>query len=82
MRFLPFVFILGVSTLWGQMNSLSLDSCLYWARLNYPIYRQSELFKAQMMTNVQGIKEAWLPKLNLSLQGTYQTEVVQFNRPS
>lgn len=81
MRFLPFVFILGVSTLWGQMNSLSLDSCLYWARLNYPIYRQSELFKAQMMTNVQGIKEAWLPKLNLSLQGTYQTEVVQFNIP-
>jgi len=34
-----------------------------------------------MMTNVQGIKEAWLPKLNVGLQGTYQTEVVQFNIP-
>jgi outer membrane protein TolC len=39
------------------------------------------MFKAQMVVNVQGIKESWLPKLNLNLQGTYQSEVVQFNLP-
>jgi hypothetical protein len=37
MRFLPFIFVFGASTLWGQMNSLSLDSCLHRARLNYPV---------------------------------------------
>lgn len=81
MRFLALIFVFATSSLWSQMNTVNLDSCLRWARLNYPLYRQSELFKAQMMTNVQGIKEAWLPKLNLSVQGIYQSEVVQFNIP-
>lgn len=79
---ITFIFLwILTSTAWGQLSSINVDSCLRWATLNYPIYRQSELFKAQMMTNVQGIKEAWLPKLNLGLQGTYQSEVVQFNIP-
>ena len=81
MRFLIVLLAFSTSPMWGQLNSINLDSCLRWASLNYPIYRQSDLYKAQMVTNVQGIREAWLPKLNLSIQGTYQSEVVQFNIP-
>ena len=81
MRFFIVLLAFSTSPMWGQLNSINLDSCLRWASLNYPIYRQSDLYKAQMVTNVQGIREAWLPKLNLSIQGTYQSEVVQFNIP-
>lgn len=77
-----FLFLLfSTSSFWTQETKTSLDSCLRWSAQNYPIYRQSERFKEQMVLNVQGIKETWIPKVNLNIQGTYQTEVVQFNIP-
>jgi len=77
-----FLFLLfSTSSFWAQETKTSLDSCLRWSAQNYPIYRQSERFKEQMVLNVQGIKETWIPKVNLNIQGTYQTEVVQFNIP-
>ncbi len=78
---LSFVFLCFTFTAFSQETSISLDSCIRWSTVHYPLYRQSEMFKAQMVVNVQGIKESWLPKLNLNLQGTYQSEVVQFNLP-
>lgn len=77
-----FLFLLfSTSSFWTQETKTSLDSCLRWSAQNYPIYRQSERFKEQMVLNVQGIKETWIPKVNFNIQGTYQTEVVQFNIP-
>ena len=77
-----FLFLLfSTSSFWAQETKTTLDSCLRWSAQNYPIYRQSERFKEQMVLNVQGIKETWIPKVNLNIQGTYQTEVVQFNIP-
>ncbi|NDB34513.1 MAG: hypothetical protein EB023_04020 [Flavobacteriia bacterium] len=77
-----FLFLLfSITSFWAQETKTTLDSCLRWSAQNYPIYRQSERFKEQMVLNVQGIKETWIPKVNLNIQGTYQTEVVQFNIP-
>jgi outer membrane protein TolC len=83
MKFLFYVsFFLGISTVsFAQQSSVSLDSCIRWAKLNYPLYKQNELYKAQSNVNLKAIQEAWLPKMNFNLQAVYQSEVVQFNIP-
>jgi outer membrane protein TolC len=58
-----------------------LDSCVVWAKANYPLIKQDPLFNEVSALNVRAINEAWLPKLTMNLQGVYQTEVVQFNLP-
>jgi len=75
------ILIANLNTLLAQEMRISLDSCIQWTKRNYPIYKQSELYKTQQAINVSAIREAWLPKLNLNATGTYQSEVVQFNIP-
>ncbi|MFM6935374.1 MAG: TolC family protein [Flavobacteriales bacterium] len=58
-----------------------LDSCVAWAKSNYPLLKQNQLFDEVSSLNIHAINEAWLPKLNMNVQGVYQSEVVQFNIP-
>jgi outer membrane protein TolC len=58
-----------------------LDSCVIWAKTNYPLIKQNPLFKEASELNVRAINESWLPKLTMNVQGVYQSEVVQFNFP-
>ena len=58
-----------------------LDSCVTWAKNNYPLIKQNQLFAEVSLLNIRAINEAWLPKLNMTIQGIYQSEVVQFNIP-
>lgn len=58
-----------------------LDSCVHWAKANYPLIKQDPLLTEVSALNVRAINEAWLPKLTMNVQGVYQTEVVQFNIP-
>lgn len=60
---------------------VSLDSCISWAKTNYPLKKQDPLFIDNSQLNVQAINESWMPKLSMNVQGIYQTEVVQFNLP-
>jgi outer membrane protein TolC len=83
MKFLCYLsFCIGISTVsFAQQRLISLDSCIRWAKLNYPLYKQNEIYKAQSNVNIKAIQEAWLPKLNVNVQAVYQSEVVQFNFP-
>ena len=82
MKFLVYFFLLfSLNVFFAQETSISLDSCIQWTKRNFPIYKQSELYKTQQAINVSAIREAWLPKLNLNASATYQSEVVQFNIP-
>jgi outer membrane protein TolC len=65
----------------AQEKSVSLDSCLRWAKMNFPLLKQSELAQANSSLNVNAIHEAWLPKVNFLAQATYNSEVVAFNLP-
>ncbi len=58
-----------------------LDSCVQWAKSNYPLIKQNQLFNEVSELNIRAINESWLPKLTMNVQGVYQTEVVQFNLP-
>lgn len=60
---------------------IMLDSCVVWAKANYPLIKQNQLFNQVSELNIRAINESWLPKLTMNVQGVYQTEVVQFNFP-
>src|SRR6218665_811729 len=62
-------------------QSISLDSCISWAKQNYPSIKQNQVTLLQAEQNEKGINEAWLPKISFQGQATYNTEVVAFNFP-
>ncbi|MEN9997483.1 MAG: hypothetical protein RI922_473 [Bacteroidota bacterium] len=69
-----FSIIIG-SISFGQ-KSVSLDSCISWAKKNYPLMRQNALIQQNSDVSLKAINENWLPKLSFLAQGVYQTEVV------
>jgi outer membrane protein TolC len=62
-------------------QSISLDSCISWAKQNYPSIKQNQVTLLQAEQNEKAISEAWLPKIGFLAQATYNTEVVAFNFP-
>jgi len=65
----------------ASAQSISLDSCISWAKQNYPSIKQNQVTLMQAQQNEKAISEAWLPKINFMGQATYNTEVVAFNFP-
>ncbi|MFM1915204.1 MAG: hypothetical protein RLZZ531_873 [Bacteroidota bacterium] len=62
-------------------QTILLDSCVKWAKANFPLVKQNQLLNQVSTLNVQAINESWLPKISMNVQGVYQSEVVQFNLP-
>ena len=82
MKRTSFIFLFIILSAQSQAQKLILlDSCIAWSKANYPLIQQNQLFDQVSGLNVRAINEAWLPKLNMNIQGVYQTEVVQFNFP-
>lgn len=67
--------ILISSISFGQ-NSVSLDSCIVWAKKQYPLLRQNALIDQASDVTLKTINENWYPKLSFLAQGVYQSEVV------
>jgi len=74
--------ILAISsaTVTGQ-ETITIDSCIHWAKENYPLFRQNAVTSQLLEQNEKAVRENWLPKLSFMAQATYNTEVVQFNFP-
>ena len=62
-------------------ESVTLDSCIHWAKQNYPLIRQNGLLAEYSASNIKTINENWYPKLSFLAKGTYNTEVVAFDIP-
>lgn len=65
----------------SAQNAVTLDSCIVWAKRNYPLIKQNGLLADYSNTNIQSINENWYPKLSFLARATYNTEVVAFNFP-
>ncbi|MEO6905083.1 MAG: TolC family protein, partial [Ginsengibacter sp.] len=61
----------------AQSNSITLDSCYFLARQNYPLIKQQELITKTSEYNLENIKKGFLPKININGQVTYQSDVTQ-----
>lgn len=62
-------------------NTVSLDSCVAWAKRNYPQLKQNGLILQQTNLNDKALRENWYPKLNFLAQATVNSEVVKLNFP-
>lgn len=61
----------------GQSNSITLDSCYFLARRNYPLVKQQELISKTSEYTLENISKGFLPQININGQATYQSDVTQ-----
>ena len=53
---------------------VTLDSCRNWAKANYPAIRQYALIEKSTEYSVSNAARAWIPRVVLSAQATYQSD--------
>lgn len=70
------IFSILISSIGFGQNSVSLDSCIVWAKNHYPLIRQNALIMQNSDVSLKAINENWFPKLSFLAQGVYQSEVV------
>lgn len=58
-----------------QAQELSLDSCLVWARQNFPSVQQLGLIEASKSYTLNNVRTTNLPRLQIAGQATYQSDV-------
>ena len=76
MKKLLVLLLLPAQLIYAQ-NEVSLDSCYYWARENYPKLKQSEIWQEITSLKKENIKTNYLPQVTLSGQATYQSDVTK-----
>lgn len=76
MKKLVYITFLITSTLIGQEN-LSLDACYNLLLENYPLAKQTEILARQNELDLEVIKTKKMPKLDLLVQATYQSDVTK-----
>ena len=71
---LPILVLLVVQFSYAQ-QSLTLENCYELANKNYPLAKQSELFAQKSAYETASLNTAKLPKIDLNVQTTYQSDV-------
>lgn len=77
MRFLISIFVIltGINI----HAQITLDSCIYLARQNFPQYGQIKLLNEALDKQLWNISTNWLPTLNGTAQASYQSNVIDIN---
>lgn len=58
-----------------QAQDLSLDSCLVWARQNFPSFQQLGLIETAKSYTLANVRSSNLPRLQIAAQASYQSDV-------
>ncbi len=75
-KLLTLILLLGIQPIFAQQ--ISLDSCVAAAESNWPAFKKELRISQKRDLIEQTLKKNYLPKLNLSGQATYQSEVITF----
>lgn len=59
----------------NALQSVTLDSCLAWAKQNYPLVKQKEYLNQTLDLSLENIAKGKLPRVQVLGQATYQSEV-------
>ncbi|WP_163708018.1 TolC family protein [Mangrovibacterium lignilyticum] len=54
---------------------VSLADCQQWAREVHPLMKQKELYRQMSELKLDNIQAAWLPRLDVNAQASYQSDV-------
>lgn len=57
---------------------MSIDSCRYLARENYPLIAKYQLVERSAEYSVVNASRAWLPQVHFSAQATWQTDAARY----
>lgn len=78
---LPALALCCAGPLTAQTGAVSLDSCIAWAELHYPLAKQKDYIQILADNNTQATHHAWLPQVSADVRATYQSEVTSFSFP-
>lgn len=81
-KFLTLIVLLLSSSAFAQQNTVDIKMCRDSAKVNWPNFKKSELYQREKNLLVKNLGKNYLPKLNFSLNATYQSEVVDFGATS
>ncbi len=73
--------LFSTSAGYSQNDPLSLSQSISTVRTNYPLLNQNDYYKLAGESNRQILQNEWLPRINLTGQATYQSEVTSFDFP-
>jgi len=65
-----------------SQEQITLEMCYQSLKTNFPIAKQSALYETQNKLDLDIIKTKKLPKINLSAQITYQSDVIEIPIPN
>jgi len=78
MRKTLLIFALVISFGLIQAQNISLDSCIVAAKQNWPAFKKQISIANKRQLVEQTLNKNYLPKLNISGQASYQSEVITF----
>ena len=61
-----------------SMSAISIEECYRLVRENYPLIKQYELTEATSMYSFENAAMGYLPRISLSGQAVYQSDVTEF----
>jgi outer membrane protein TolC len=78
MKNLGIIILLLLSFSVKAQQILTLEECYSLVNENYPLARQTDLFKNKTDLEISVLEKGKLPKVDLNAQATYQSEVIGF----
>ena len=63
-------------------EDLTLEECYQLINTNYPLAKQSNLLEKQNTFELDAIRTQKLPQLDVSMQATYQSDVIEIPVPN
>lgn len=75
------LFIIALTPLMAQAQTVTLDECQRLAQENYPLVKQYDLIRQTTDYSVSNIAKGWLPKISAAAQATYQSDVMTLPDP-
>lgn len=81
MRQITAFFILMLSPILVQAQTVTLDECQQLAQEKYPLIKQYDLIRQTTDYTVSNISKGWLPQVSAMAQATYQSDVMTLPDP-
>jgi len=65
-----------------SQEQITLEECYQLLNTNFPLIKQNALLETQNTLDLETIKTGKLPEINLSVQATYQSDVIEIPIPN
>jgi outer membrane protein TolC len=75
------VLISNIPVLTSAQNTITIDSCIEWAYINFEYERQADAYRESAALADKNVVKNWYPKFLLDANATYQNENIELALP-